>query len=101
MVGVLTLAGGMVARWYEQRQANKRPFLEKQLALCFEATETASRIATEPDPNEWEKARLAFWRLFWGPLSIVEDQAVEDAIVKFGNLVPASLPHHQNCRERS
>jgi hypothetical protein len=27
---------------------------------------------TETDPIEWEKARLAFWRLYWGSLSAVE-----------------------------
>jgi hypothetical protein len=88
-VGILTLAGGMLGRWREQQQANRRPFLEKQLALCFEATETASRLATETDPAEWEKTRLAFWRLYWGPLSIVEDVAVETAMVDLGRSVPA------------
>jgi hypothetical protein len=87
-VGILTVAGGMLARWREQQQANKRPFLEKQLELCFAVTDTASRLAIETDPMEWEKARLAFWRLYWGPLSIVENRAVEAAMVELGDSVP-------------
>ena len=72
----------------QQRQANRLPFLQKQLELCFQATETASRLASETDAIEWEKARVTFWRLYWGPLSIVEDQAVESAMVALGRLVP-------------
>jgi hypothetical protein len=52
--------------------------------LCFEAVETASRLASERNPTEWETARLVFWRLYWGPLSMVEDQPVKDAMEKFG-----------------
>jgi hypothetical protein len=73
----------------QQRQANRLPFLQKQLDLCFQATETASRLASESDPAKWEDARQAFWQLYWGPLSIVEDRAVESAMVAIGRLVPA------------
>jgi hypothetical protein len=73
----------------EQRQANKRHFFEQQLELCFSAVESASCLSCEIAPVEWEKARLAFWRLYWGKLSIVEDQAVEAAMVALGKIVPA------------
>ena len=67
VVAVGTLAAGVWRAWSEQRQANRRPFLERQMALCFEASEAASRLATETDPAEWEKARYvarAFHRIF-------------------------------------
>jgi len=86
---LLTLAGGMFGRWYEQRQANKRPFLEKQLELSFEATDAASRLANETKSEAWEEARLTFWRLYWGPLSMVEDEAVKKAMETFGTQVSA------------
>ncbi|MFY9626430.1 MAG: hypothetical protein WAL40_07560 [Rhodoplanes sp.] len=95
---LLTLLTAMVGIWQftaQQQQANRQPFLQKQLELCFQATETAGRLASETDPIEWEKARVTFWRLYWGPLSIVEDRAVETAMVKLGQLVPkekASAP---------
>jgi len=74
----------------QQRQANRKPFLEKQLDLCFQAVDAAGKLATETDPAEWEESRLHFWRLYWGPLSIVEDEAVERAMVEFGKRIPAT-----------
>jgi F0F1-type ATP synthase membrane subunit b/b' len=73
----------------EQRQANKRHFYEKQLELCFDAVDSASCLSSETDSTKWEKARLAFWRLYWGKLSIVEDRSVEAAMVALGKIVPA------------
>jgi hypothetical protein len=89
--GAALIAAGMIGRWYEQRQANKRPFLEKQLALCFEAVEAASRLANETKWDAWEEARLTFWRLYWGPLGMVEDQKVKHAMEEFGNIL-ANIP---------
>src|ERR1700730_9700680 len=89
---LLTLLTAALRNWQftsQQSQANRQPFLQKQLELSFQATETAARLATETDPAEWEKARITFWRLYWGPLSIVEDREVEEAMVKLGELVPA------------
>ena len=88
---ILTLLTAVLGIWQftaQQRQANRQPFLQKQLELSFQATETAARLASETDAIEWEKARVAFWRLYWGPLSIVEDRAVEGAMVELGKLIP-------------
>jgi hypothetical protein len=88
---LLTLLTAVIGIWQftaEQRQANRQPFLQKQLELSFQAAETAAKLATETDPAEWEKARTTFWRLYWGPLSIVEDRAVESAMVNLGKLIP-------------
>lgn len=85
---VFTAAVGVWQFSAQQGQANRIPFLQRQLELCFLATETAGRLASETDPVEWEKARTTFWRLYWGPLSIVEDPAVEGAMVELGRLVP-------------
>jgi hypothetical protein len=89
---LLTLLTAGVGIWqftFQQQQANRTPFLQKQLELSFLASETASRLATETNPEEWEKARTTFWRLYWGPLSVVEDRRVEAAMVNFGKLVPS------------
>ena len=86
---VFTAAVGIWQFTAQQRQANRLPFLQRQLELCFQAVETAGRLASETDPTEWEKARVTFWRLYWGPLSIVEDGAVESAMVELGHVVPA------------
>ena len=88
LAALVGLVGTLVTSWLEQSRANRQPFLTKQLELSFEASNAAGRLATEPDPVEWEKARRDFWRLYWGVLSIVEDPTVEAAMVKFGELVP-------------
>ncbi len=90
---VLAFATILVGVWKftaEQGQANKKPFLEKQLELGFQATETAAKLAVTTDVEEWKKARHTFWLLYWGPLSIVEDPKVEQAMVELGKLVPTT-----------
>ena len=34
--------------------------------------------------EEWNTAVSAFWRLYYGPLCLVEDRGVESAMVEFG-----------------
>jgi hypothetical protein len=88
---ILALLTALLGIWQftaQQSQANRQPFLQKQLDLSFKAVETAGQLASETDPVEWEKARVAFWGLYWGPLSIVEDLAVESAMADLGNLIP-------------
>lgn len=88
----------------------KRPFYTKQLDLCESASGQAAILAA---PNghsrdDLTRARREFWRLYWGPLGIVEDSAVEGAMVKFGQcleregcsgLKGASLELAHACRE--
>jgi hypothetical protein len=88
---VLTVGTVGVGIWQfaiQHAQSNRVPFLTKQLELGFQAADAAARLATETDPAEWEKARTTFWRLYWGPLSVVEDREVEAAMVTFGKLIP-------------
>jgi hypothetical protein len=88
---LLTLVTVVVGVWQftnQQQQSNRQPFLQKQLELCFATSDTAARLATETEQVEWEKARLKFWQLYWGTLSIVEDINVEGAMVELGRLVP-------------
>jgi hypothetical protein len=72
----------------QSAQANREPFLKRQLDLCFEASEAGAKLATETDPAEWEKARKSFWLLYWGPLNMVEDRAVATAMHALGERVP-------------
>ena len=88
VLSVLTAGAGIWQFAVQQGQANKRPFLEQQLAISVETTDTAARLATETDPVEWDKARASFWRLYWGRMSLVEDRGVESRMVEFGRLIP-------------
>jgi len=63
----------------------KKPFYGQYLELCSEASTAAATIATTTDPKKKLQASEVFWRLYWGPLGIVEDQGVEGAMVGFGN----------------
>jgi hypothetical protein len=85
---LVTVVVGIYQYSDERAQANRQPFLQRQLELSFQASEAAARLATETNPAEWETARKAFWRLYWGPLGIVEDRGVEAAMVRLGQLVP-------------
>lgn len=62
----------------------KQPFLEKQLELCLEATSVAAVLATTISPAEFENKQARFWELFWGPLAVVENDAVSAAMMEFG-----------------
>jgi len=64
------------------REARK-PFLERQRTLYFEATTVASKLSTLAEGAERETARKRFYELYWGELSAVEDTQVESAMVKF------------------
>jgi hypothetical protein len=88
ILSFITLGAGIWQYADKSAQSNKAPFLEKQLEISFEASDVAARLATETNADEWEKARKDFWRLYWGPLGIVEDKAVEAAMVALGKIVP-------------
>ncbi|MBK8553695.1 MAG: hypothetical protein IPL53_22645 [Ignavibacteria bacterium] len=76
------------------REARK-PFLELQQKLYFEATTTASKIATLPPGLEREEAKKKFYQLYWGELSVVEDSIVEQAMVKFMNALQDNKPQNE------
>jgi hypothetical protein len=56
--------------------------------LCFEPSNLASKLATENNPEKLDAARRDFWRLYYGPLCIVEDQQVARAMIAVGDLLP-------------
>ena len=69
----------------------RKPFLDLQLKLYQDATESAATLATSTDPKILEENEAKFWRLYWGVLAMVEnggiDSAsggVEGAMVRFG-----------------
>jgi hypothetical protein len=85
---LLGLGSALLVYWLQQRQKNRKPFLQRQLDLCFRATEAAASLASEVNTDKWDEARATFWQLYWGPLSIVESPEVERAMVALGKLVP-------------
>jgi hypothetical protein len=52
----------------------QKPFLEKQLALYFEAAQVVGKLVTlKPGDTEWGNNENRFWQLYWSELSMVED----------------------------
>src|SRR5665213_2681742 len=69
-----------------QRDAAK-PFLAERLADCVAASSAAALIAAPVDASKQGEQQDTFWRLYWGPLAIVEDTDVESKMVNFGRLL--------------
>src|SRR5215475_8252989 len=64
----------------------RKQYLTRQLDLYTDATRAAAKLATAPkDSPEYEKARARFWELYWGELSMVENQGVEAAMKQIGD----------------
>jgi hypothetical protein len=63
--------------------AAKQPFLAKRLELYLEATSCVATIVVSLDDGEVARAKLKFWNLYWGPMSMIEDSRVEAAMKEF------------------
>ncbi len=90
---VLTILSLTASAWQynlTSEQKNREPFLTKQLEFTLTATDALATLAVETEPAKWEEARKTFWKLYWGPLAIVEDRGVEAAMVRAGAIVPRS-----------
>ncbi len=69
----------------------KDPFVKMQTELSVAASTAAAALASSQDEGSWLKAREDFWRLYWGPLALVEDRDLERAMVEFGSHVPPNI----------
>ena len=88
---VLTLATIGIGIWQyvdKTAQANREPFLREQLRFAVETSEVVGRLATTTDADQWEKDRLRFWAIYYGPLAIFENNRVEADMVEAGKIVP-------------
>ena len=98
LIGAATIGAG-IWEFHEDslRRTNnaqfeaRKPFLVKQMELCFQASEAASTLASSTNIENWRRAKETFWMLYWGPLSVVEkplsgtqEGPVEEQMVVFG-----------------
>jgi hypothetical protein len=84
LVAALTVIVG-VWQYVQTRQLEfHKRYWEEQVAWYAQATEAAASIATAATFDETREARGAFWRLYWGKLSLIESREVEQAMVAFG-----------------
>ena len=77
-----------------QREENKEQnlnnfqnsFWKKQLELYVQATSYAAELTQyEQDSKEYRMSRKGFYTLFWGPMSIVEDFHVKEAMEDYSD----------------
>jgi len=88
LLSVGTAAAGVWQFSVQQAAANSRPFLEKQLALTFEAADAAATLSTTSDVASWKAANQTFRRLHAGQVRIVEDRGLEKAMSDFVERLP-------------
>jgi len=72
-----------------------KPLLQNQLSLYLQASAAAATVSPSTDPVERKKAVNDFWRLYEGPLIMVESKEVSGAMVAFGNC----LDKTESCDE--
>lgn len=89
------IAGGIFALWrYYDTTARQfqRPLWDQQVSLYFETTRTTAKLASLDPGPEWQAAANEFWVMYFGPLSIVENQGVEQAMVDFSSALETATP---------
>jgi hypothetical protein len=83
---------GLYWNFKSAKSARKLPFLQKQLELCFDASQAVAVLATTTEPDAWIAARSDFWRLYHGPLAIVQDSDVQICMANCGKLIGVAGP---------
>ncbi|HKR25410.1 MAG TPA: hypothetical protein VJS15_09140 [Allosphingosinicella sp.] len=78
-------AAVLTYRWnfVNAAQLRRQPFLVKQLDLCLEASAVVATLATTASKEVFDRAHARFLELFWGPLSVVENDGLSEAMVEF------------------
>ena len=92
----LTLIGAIIAAiWAYHTYTDTKEkefysvFWNMKLELFLETSAAASMMATTDSIDEFNKARIKYWELFYGRLSLVEGQAVKQAMETFSAQVPS------------
>ena len=84
LIGAATVLASVWQFSTTARMNAKEPFLRKQLDACFDIAEITAKIGTTSDPAVFGAAVSRFWEFYWGQLAIVENRAVEVAMIDFG-----------------
>jgi hypothetical protein len=96
--GIIVFGVGLYQYISTSSHTARQPFLKKQTALCFQASEQAARLATTSDHEQWKRAWDEFWMLYWGPLAVVEDvPGQKDSI--YGEVAPSMIAFGKKINE--
>ena len=102
LVAAIAASIGLWKYFDTSKKEFRKPYWERQLSLYFEVTAAAGtlaaissgKIATSDRKDLQTKTLEKFWELYYGPLEIVTDNEVTDAIMQFKEC----LLGHQNGR---
>jgi hypothetical protein len=87
IIGVVITVGTLLLGLWQflvsKRVEAQKPYLEKKLAWCEEATNTAAALSTRDRSKILEK-EARFWELYWGVMGLVENAEVTGAMIQFG-----------------
>jgi hypothetical protein len=95
---------------FDVRKEFQKPFYERQMSLCLEASNAAAVLATTQDLGKASAASDTFWRLYWGQLVAVEEKEADstselvERMVEYGTMLKAKCkdlpcsPQVQGCR---
>jgi hypothetical protein len=61
-----------------------QPVLTRQMDIYLSASSAVATLASSSDPVDLAKARNEFWRLYWGPLVMLESPQVSGAMKAVG-----------------
>jgi hypothetical protein len=79
-----------------------RPVLDRQLSTYGEASSAAATLASSTAPAERAKAIDTFWKLYWGPLVMMESPEVSGAMKAIGEcLARAAACPEDDMKSRS
>jgi hypothetical protein len=68
----------------------QKPFIEHQFATYKDLTQIVGELLSfTGDRAEWDKNFYKYWRLHYGPVTLVEDENVHDAKIKYGSALQA------------
>lgn len=90
-IGIVAVALGIPIGVSQYRDTKQKEFYSelwnRRLATYEDASNAAALVAISASLESSERHRRDFWRLFYGPMSLIEDDAVKKAMENFGSLL--------------
>ena len=104
IVGTIVTVGGLLFALAQfivsQAIEAQKPYLEKKLAWCEEAANTAAAISIRDRAQVTDK-EMRFWELYWGVMGLVENKEVTAAMIAFGKGLNGTIPEGASLKTLS
>ena len=101
VISIVAIAVGIWQYTANTMQANRVPFLQKQLEVVLAAVDTAGELTSYKDPDKWTDAYERFRILYVGKLDLVEDAELAQTVKKFNAAIERGGPPSEVNGRRS